>query len=98
VVLGHDYEVIESCNGREALNKIKSGFTPDMIFCDVNMPEMGGLEFAASIQHHNIPVIMLTSDSDTKKKEQGKSIGIKGWIQKPFSPESILEAAKKVLG
>jgi two-component system chemotaxis response regulator CheY len=45
-----------------------------------------------------MPIIMLTTESQAFKKQEGKSAGVTGWIVKPFKPEQLVAVVKKVLG
>lgn len=73
----------------------------DMLLCDINMPQMNGLEFAAEVKKIPLiktkPIIMLTTESSAEIKQAGKNIGVAGWIVKPFSEEKIIKAIKMVL-
>jgi two-component system chemotaxis response regulator CheY len=95
------YQVVEAVDGRDALSKM-TGLTIDMVITDLNMPNIDGIELIRQIrkhpQHRFIPIIMLTTESQTEKKLAGKSAGATGWIVKPFTPEQLLQVVKKVLG
>ena len=73
----------------------------DMIFSDVNMPVMGGLEMVQNIKANPewkfIPVIMLTTESNPTLKQQGKELGVKAWMLKPFNKDKFFTAVKKLL-
>jgi two-component system chemotaxis response regulator CheY len=91
---------IVATNGQEGLDAIKTNKI-DLIFSDVNMPVMGGIEMVTQIKdnpdHRFIPVIMLTTESDPILKEQGKALGVKAWMLKPFNKEKFFMAVKKLL-
>lgn len=93
------YSVIEACDGKDALAKLSG--TVDMIVTDLNMPNMDGIEFIrnvrANAQYKFVPIVMLTTESQADKKEQGKTAGATGWIVKPFKPDQLLAVAKKLL-
>lgn len=95
------YDVIEACDGKDALTKI--GKQPvHMIITDLNMPNMDGISLIRAARAiptlKFIPIIMLTTESQETKKTEGKSAGATGWIIKPFRPEQLLAVTKKVLG
>lgn len=94
------YNVIEACDGKDALAKA-GGAQIDMVVTDLNMPNMDGItlirELRAKPQFKFIPIIMLTTESQDTKKNEGKSAGATGWIVKPFKPEQLVTIAKKVL-
>ncbi len=96
---GEGYDVIEAANGVDALNLMKDN-TIGLFISDVNMPEMDGIELLKQIKqdkdHKYTPVIMLTTESGRDMIEAGKQAGAKAWMIKPFQPEEILSAVKKL--
>jgi two-component system chemotaxis response regulator CheY len=88
-------------NGREALNKLDSGFKPNLILTDINMPVMGGMELIGKIRalasHRFIPILTLTTESETSKREEGKRLGATGWLVKPVSGDDLVKVIRKVL-
>ncbi|MBI5468838.1 MAG: response regulator [Deltaproteobacteria bacterium] len=94
------YEVVEACDGQDALNKL-SAQKLNLIVCDVNMPNMDGITFLKSLKsapsHKFTPVLMLTTESQESKKQEGKMAGAKAWVVKPFKPEQMLEAVSKLI-
>ncbi len=74
----------------------------DMLISDVNMPEMNGLDLASSIKgderFKTKPIIILTTESSEELKMKGKSIGVTGWMVKPFNDEKLVKSIKMVLG
>ena len=95
------YEVITAEDGVDAVDKLGSN-TINMMITDLNMPRMDGIELIKSVrtmsQYKFIPIIMLTTESDNLKKQEGKAAGATGWIVKPFKPEQLIGVVKKVLG
>ena len=93
------YSVIEACDGKDALAKLSGPL--GMIVTDLNMPNMDGIEFIRNVranpQYKFVPIVMLTTESQADKKEQGKAAGATGWIVKPFKPDQLLAVAKKLL-
>ena len=94
------YEVVEAVDGKDALNKLNSAKI-NMLITDLNMPNMNGIELikeARAIPAFKcIPIIMLTTESQAGKKQEGKAAGATGWIVKPFKPEQLIAVIKKVL-
>jgi CheY-like chemotaxis protein len=75
-------------NGREALDKLlRNEFQPDLIFLDLNMPLMSGKQFLAELKNHEelmkIPVVILSTSSDSKSIMETKALGAKHFITKP---------------
>ncbi|MHB8742660.1 MAG: response regulator [Sulfuricaulis sp.] len=97
--VGHD--VIQASDGKEAL-KLLMGKKVDLVIADVNMPNMDGIALVKSLRalvdYKFTPILMLTTESQESKRQQGKVAGATGWIVKPFNPEQLLTVVKKVLG
>lgn len=93
------YTVIEACDGKDALAKLSGQI--DLIITDLNMPNMDGIELIKAVRatanYKFVPIVMLTTESQASKKEEGKSAGATGWIVKPFKPDQLLAVAKKLL-
>ena len=95
------YEVVEAVDGRDALAKMNNGHSISMVITDLNMPNMDGIELIRQLRalpgSKFIPIIMLTTESQDSKKQEGKSAGATGWIVKPFKPEQLVAVVKKVM-
>lgn len=93
------YEVVEAANGVDALNLMKQ-HTVGLFISDVNMPEMDGITLLKKIKedkdYNHTPVIMLTTESSGEMINEGKSAGAKAWMIKPFTPDQLLDAVKKL--
>jgi len=98
---GAGYNVIEAVDGMDGISKL-NGTPINMALVDLNMPNLDGIGFIKAVRanpnYKFIPVIMLTTESQAAKKQEGKSVGATGWIVKPFKPEQLLTVVKKVLG
>lgn len=98
---GAGFNVIDAVDGVDALSKVK-GKSVDLVLTDVNMPRMDGIalirELRAQPSFKFTPILMLTTESGSDKKSEGKSAGATGWIVKPFNPDQLLATIKKVLG
>ena len=96
------YEVLEAKDGRDALAKLSGGSPLNMVITDLNMPNLDGIGLIRTLRQNStykfIPIILLTTESQTEKKMEGKAAGATGWIVKPFKPEQLLAVVKKVLG
>lgn len=94
------YEVIEAVDGQDALDKLQSERELAMMITDLNMPRLDGIGLIRatreSSMHRFIPIIMLTTESQDCKKQEGKAAGATGWIVKPFKPEQLVAVVKKV--
>lgn len=98
---GAGYEVVECCDGKDALTKI-NGAGINMVITDLNMPNMNGLELIQALRAKPdfkfMPIVFLTTESQPEKKAAAKAAGATGWIVKPFKPDQLLSVVKKVLG
>jgi len=94
------YEVIEATDGQDALTKL-DGRKINLIVSDVNMPRMDGITFVTQVKQNPrykfTPIIMLTTEGQDAKKEQGRAAGAKAWIVKPFNPPILLDAVSKLI-
>ena len=97
---GAGYDVIEGCDGRDALAKL-TGQKVHLVISDVNMPNMDGITFVKNLKqmpaYKFTPVIMLTTESQEGKKQEGQAAGAKAWVVKPFQPEQMLAAVAKLV-
>jgi two-component system, chemotaxis family, chemotaxis protein CheY len=97
---GAGYEVIEAVDGADALRKLT--VPVHLIVTDLNMPQLDGIGLIREVRRNpaykGLPILMLTTESQASKKQEGKAAGATGWIVKPFSPEQFLAVIKKVLG
>jgi two-component system, chemotaxis family, chemotaxis protein CheY len=95
------YSVVEACDGRDALAKLTTA-PVNMVITDYNMPNLDGIglirELRAMPAFKFIPIVLLTTESQMEKKQEGKAAGATGWIVKPFKPEQLVAVVKKVLG
>ena len=96
---GAGYTVVEAGDGAAAL-ALLDGRKIGMAICDVNMPRMNGIEFVKAAKalpaYRFLPVLMLTTESQESKKDEGRAAGAKAWMVKPFSPTSLLNAVSKL--
>jgi DNA-binding NarL/FixJ family response regulator len=87
------YEVITAENGREALEVLEQDI-PDMIICDVMMPEMDGYQFVNQVRQDDrtswIPILFLSAKGQSQDKIKGLNIGADVYMVKPFEPEELV--------
>ncbi len=98
---GAGYRTLTAVDGKDALDKL-SAATVDMVIADLNMPNMDGIELTRQLRtkpaFRFTPIILLTTESQAEKKQQGKEAGATGWIVKPFQQDQLLAVIRKVLG
>jgi two-component system chemotaxis response regulator CheY len=95
------FNVQSAEDGVKALEKIKSGLKPDLIITDINMPNMGGIEFITKVRalagFKFLPIITLTTESGQSRKDEGKKAGATGWLVKPVSGTELIKIIKQLL-
>ncbi|MFT3954732.1 MAG: response regulator [Piscinibacter sp.] len=95
------YDVHEAGDGKDALGQLDKLAKVHLIVSDVNMPNMDGITFVKNVKQHPrhkfAPVVMLTTEGQDAKKEEGRAAGAKAWIVKPFNPPQLLDAVSKLI-
>lgn len=96
-----DVELLTARDGLEALNIIKKE-KPDLVFLDVMMPKMSGLEVCNTVKNElgmdDVYIIMLTAKGQEYDKQSGMAVGANLYMTKPFRPKEVLVKAREVLG
>ena len=95
------FKVETADDGVKAMTKLKGGVKPDLIITDINMPNMGGMELIKNVRalpgFRFTPILTLTTESQTDKREEGKKLGATGWLVKPVGGADLLKIIKQVL-
>jgi two-component system chemotaxis response regulator CheY len=93
------YAVVEAGDGAAALTAL-SGQRLSAIVCDIAMPNMDGLTFLKSLraksEYRFTPVVMLTTESRTDRKQQAKSSGAQAWATKPCPPSQLVDIINRL--
>jgi two-component system, chemotaxis family, chemotaxis protein CheY len=96
------YQIVEARDGREGVDALRARAGIAMVLCDVNMPRMNGLEFLETVKGEcaglPVPVVMLTTDGAPDLIARAKRAGAKGWIVKPFRPDLLVAAVRRIAG
>nr|WP_276508886.1 response regulator [Sphingomonas insulae] len=94
------YKVLEAEDGLQALDRL-GGLAPDLLITDINMPRLDGFGLIEKLReqdrHRNLPILVLTTESSDEKKQRARSAGATGWIVKPFHPDKLAAAIRRVL-
>lgn len=94
------YKVILALNGKTGLI-LATEHLPDLILCDIMMPEANGYEVFNGLQANpatrSIPFIFLTASAEKKEVAAGLEMGASGYIRKPFDPEELFQAIRESL-
>lgn len=100
--LSKDYDFTYFENPLKAIAWLQQGSIPDLIICDIRMPEMTGDKFLSYVKKNDffksIPVIMLSSEDSTAERIKLLEDGASDYIVKPFNPLEIKVRIKKILG
>ncbi len=93
-------KVLEAGNGLEALAVLRESQV-DVIFSDINMPVMDGLEFVRQLQGlesgRKVPVMMITTEGSESRVVEALSLGARGYLRKPFTPDQIRQQMAPLL-
>ena len=94
------FQTIEGSNGVEAL-AASDNKTVDLVVTDLNMPQMDGITLVKELRKRPsfkfTPILLLTTESQDAKKQEGKAAGATGWMVKPFNPDQLLSVVNKVV-
>ncbi len=95
------YRVEQARDGQEAWEKLRSGLPCDLVFCDIEMPRMNGLELLSNIQKEaslcGLPVALLTSRGADRHRKVAAKLGATAYFTKPCPDQTLLEAAQRML-
>ena len=98
--LSQDYDIESKSDGIEALEWLE-GHLPDLIICDIQMPNMDGYEFLKNVRQRgytkHTPVIMLSGSETSPDRVKCYKMGAQDYLMKPFNPEELEELIKKNL-
>lgn len=93
------FRVDQAEDGVAALEWLSSN-TPDVIITDINMPRLDGFGLIERLRgegpHRERPILVLTTESSEEKKDRARKAGATGWIVKPFQPDKLIAAVRRV--
>jgi len=97
------FEVLQAANGKDALNHLEAGGKEiNLVLLDWNMPMMNGIEvlknMRADDRFKEIPVLMVSTESENDKIKEAIDAGAHGYLTKPFNAEKLTDAIHQVLG
>ena len=94
------HTVIQADDGVNGVSVLNDTGLLDVIITDINMPRMDGYGFIEHVRrasaHRATPILVLTTESEPAKKKRARDAGATGWIVKPFNPEKLLAAIRRV--
>lgn len=96
------YDVTVILSPKEALEKIKEGFTPDVVVTDIIMPGMDGFEFLAALQEENLvpnaKKVILSNKGEQEDISRGRELGVDGYIVKASAiPSEVVAKVEEIL-
>lgn len=95
------FTVLTAADGALALARLQGGAKPHLIITDINMPNMGGIEFIGKARalpgFRFVPILALTTESQQGKRDEAKKLGATGWLVKPVSGADLSKIIKQVL-
>lgn len=99
-VMLRQYDLVHAYDGRDALESLGEHSDTDLIFLDINMPTMNGLEFLEAVKRDptmaEIPVVIISTEGKEEDTQRGLEAGAVAYIRKPFQNEQILEVISRV--
>jgi two-component system chemotaxis response regulator CheY len=94
------YKILSAVDGEDALKHL-TGSEIDLVLTDLHMPKLDGIglikKIRAKQEYQYVPILFLTTESQSEKKEEAKAAGATGWIVKPFVPEKLLATISKII-
>lgn len=88
------HAIAEAGDGEEAWRQMQDGDPPDVVFCDLRMPNLSGLELLQRVRAqsdmHSLPFVMVSAASDAATLDEAAALGASGYIIKPFRMEDVL--------
>lgn len=93
------FDVLQAVDGQDGLDVLVNEQV-DVIITDINMPRMDGYEVIRNLRrdpaHKSTPILVLTTESETEKKNLARQAGATGWMVKPFDPDRLVATVLKV--
>ena len=93
--------ILRRPHGKEALARLAAERV-HLVLTDLHMPNLDGVGLIRAVRqdatHRLTPVVMITTESQEARKQEGRSAGATGWIVKPFTPDQLLAVVRRVIG
>ena len=90
------FDISTATDGVEAMKLLNAGLKPDLIITDINMPNMDGIELIGNVRKllRFTPILALTTESQSTKRDEAKKLGATGWMMKPVVAEELAKLIK----
>ena len=99
--IGGNLDCKTAGNGLEGLNLLNTGFVPDVIFLDLNMPHMNGFEFLRALRAKNecqgIPVVIFTTSSHQRDIDLSQELGAQAFLTKPNTLQNLRDSIRQLI-
>lgn len=96
------FEPLTGTNGQEAFAFVETGEPVELVITDMNMPVMDGMELVEKLRategYESVPVIMVTTESESSQRALAQKAGVTAFITKPFKPDALKAKILEVLG
>ncbi len=96
------FSICEAADGALALEQLKARADIELVVCDINMPNMNGIEFLEALRkppfESQVPVMILTTPGQLELVGQARALGARCWLLKPFNPAQLVEMARQLTG
>jgi two-component system chemotaxis response regulator CheY len=94
------FDVLQAVDGQDGIDVMERERV-DLVITDINMPKMNGYDVVRHLRnnpaHKTLPILVLTTESDTDKKNLARHAGATGWLVKPFDPDRLVATVRKVI-
>ena len=94
------FDVLQAVDGQDGLDKLATERV-DVVITDINMPRMDGYEVVRRLRgdpaYRSTPILVLTTEGEVEKRDIARKAGATGWMVKPFDPDRLVEAVRKVV-
>lgn len=99
-VMLRQYELLHAYDGQEALDEMRQHGDVDLVFLDINMPKMNGLEFLAAAKDDpslaDVPVVIVSTEGKEEDTQRGLEAGAVAYVKKPFNSNEISELVARL--
>ncbi len=96
------FDIVEAVDGLDGIAKVDANGDASVVLCDVNMPNMNGIEMLVALKEQKkgttMSFLMLTTEAEAAMIRRAKDVGAKGWIVKPFKAHLLLAAVSRLAG
>ncbi len=88
-------------DGQAAIDKVSGGLAPCLVITDYHMPGMHGVDLIGKLRRLGptrfVPMLVLTTDTESDKRSAAKSAGATGWLVKPVDPPALLQVVRQLV-